>query len=413
MKSGYRLTELGVIPEEWEVVRLGDLGTVVRGGSPRPAGDPRYFNGNFIPWLTVGSLTNIPSNQIFAASTATMLTEEGEKRSRTLQHGTLVIVNSGAKTLGVSKILSITCCANDGIAALVNQRSGDKRFLCYFLNSQINRLREVVAAGNDQLNLNTRRIALITVPFPKESEQRAISEALSDVDALLDGLDRLITKKRYLKLAAMQQLLSGSIRLADFRGEWVAVCLSDVADRTAGFWGSKSADESRPRLVGVIRAGDISANGELTATAPRFYSDAEYAKAVCRLGDVVLTGSGSVGKVWWCDGRCDIAASNFVRLLRPIAKRVDGKFLAQLLRSEAIQRLMSEHIATGVMANLGSSFFNTPWIRLPGIEEQYAIATVLSDMDAELSALEQRRDKTHSLKQGLLQELLTGRTRLV
>src|SRR5882762_6601184 len=69
LRKGYKQTEAGVIPEEWDVKRLGDLGTVVRGGSPRPAGDPRYFNGNFIPWLTVASLTNIPENQLFVTGT--------------------------------------------------------------------------------------------------------------------------------------------------------------------------------------------------------------------------------------------------------------------------------------------------------------------------------------------------------
>src|SRR5438067_8372242 len=105
VRTGYKLSEVGVIPADWETRRLGDLGTVVRGGSPRPAGDPRYFNGNFIPWLTVGSLTNIPPNRLFVTDTMTMLTREGAKHSRMLKEGTLVIVNSGARTLGVSKIL--------------------------------------------------------------------------------------------------------------------------------------------------------------------------------------------------------------------------------------------------------------------------------------------------------------------
>src|SRR5271170_5353505 len=107
--SGYKQTEIGVIPNDWEVKRLGDLGTIVRGGSPRPAGNPRYFNGNYIPWLTVGSLTKIEGNQLFVSDTATKLTEEGANHSRTLRDGTLVLVNSGAKTLGVAKVLGITC----------------------------------------------------------------------------------------------------------------------------------------------------------------------------------------------------------------------------------------------------------------------------------------------------------------
>ena len=189
VRTGYKLSEVGVIPADWETRRLGELGVVVRGGSPRPAGDPRYFNGSFIPWLTVASLTNIPESQLFVTGTLSRLTKDGAERSRTLQKGLLVIVNSGAKTLGVSKVLSIECCANDGIAALINQRGGDKRFLCHYLNSQTRRLRENVAAGNDQLNLNTGRIAEIAVPFPKEAEQRAIAAALGDVDALLEGAD--------------------------------------------------------------------------------------------------------------------------------------------------------------------------------------------------------------------------------
>ena len=84
LKPGYKQTEVGVIPKEWDVKKLGELGTVVRGGSPRPAGAPRYFNGNFIPWLTVASLTNIPANQLFVSDTSRKLTEEGAKHSRTL-----------------------------------------------------------------------------------------------------------------------------------------------------------------------------------------------------------------------------------------------------------------------------------------------------------------------------------------
>lgn len=139
LKPGYKQTEVGVIPQEWEVRRVGDLGSVVRGGSPRPAGDPRYFNGSFIPWLTVAALTNIPDSQLCVSRTVDFLTEEGAKHSRTLAEGTLIIANSGA-TLGVAKLLQVTCCANDGIAAILNQHSGNKEFVCHFINSQTSRL---------------------------------------------------------------------------------------------------------------------------------------------------------------------------------------------------------------------------------------------------------------------------------
>jgi type I restriction enzyme S subunit len=253
----------------------------------------------------------------------------------------------------------------------------------------------------------------LRLAWPTEPEQRAIATALSDVDGLLGGLDRLIAKKRDLKQAAMQQLLTGQTRLPGFVERWAAVCLNEVATRTAGFWGLEHCDEGHQKYVEVIRSGDISPDGKLTATAPRYFSEAEFAKARCCLGDVVLTGSGSVGKIWWCDGRSDVAASNFIRVLRPISQRVNGLFLSQLLRSDGTQRLMVEHIATGVMANLGSSFFSTEWLKLPPLPDPTAIASVLSEMDGELAVLEQRREKTRALKQAMMQELLTGRTRLV
>lgn len=165
MTATYKETEVGRIPAEWGVKRLGELGEVVRGGSPRPAGDPRYFNGNFLPWLTVAALTNISEYALEVTETVGFLTEEGSKQSRTLPADTLIIANSGA-TLGVVKILGVTCCANDGIAAIVNQRSGDKRYICHYINTRTKTLREVVATGNGQPNLNTGLIRDIVIPFP-------------------------------------------------------------------------------------------------------------------------------------------------------------------------------------------------------------------------------------------------------
>src|SRR5437870_7213968 len=135
IRAGYKETEVGVIPEDWETKHLSELSDVVRGGSPRPAGDPRYFNGTFVPWLTVAALTNIADSQMYVSETLGCLTEEGARHSRTLDKDTLIIANSGA-TLGVAKILDMRCCANDGIAALLNLTGADKQFLCHYLNTR-------------------------------------------------------------------------------------------------------------------------------------------------------------------------------------------------------------------------------------------------------------------------------------
>jgi len=129
---------------DWDAACIGDLGTVVRGGSPRPAGNSRYFNGSLIPWLTVAALTNISVNQLRVSETVGFLTEKGAKHSRTLGSDTLIVANSGA-ALGVAKPLGITCCANDGSAAIINQRLGDKEFVCHYINSRTKHFRDVVA----------------------------------------------------------------------------------------------------------------------------------------------------------------------------------------------------------------------------------------------------------------------------
>ena len=393
MKPGYKQTEAGVIPEEWEVKRLGDLGGVVRGGSPRPAGDPRYFNGDFIPWLTVAALTNISEHQLTVSQTAGGLTEEGSKLSRTLPERTLIIANSGA-TLGVAKILAVTCCANDGIAAIINQRLGDKPFVCHFLNTQTKRLREVIATGNGQPNLNTGLIREIPIPFPPSPEQRAIAEALSDVDGLLGGLDRLIAKKRDLKQAAMQQLLTGQTRLPGFHGDWEVKRLGDIASISKGtqLHSSETNHEGHyPHFNGGISPSSFT---------DKFNTPANTI--------AISEGGNSCGYVqlvpdpFWCGGHCYAV----------VPKSIDNRFLYHALKGQqsAIQGL---RVGSG-LPNVQKTALGDFEFYLPSDKaEQTAIAQILSDMDAELNALEQRREKTSALKQAMMQELLTGRTRLV
>jgi type I restriction enzyme S subunit len=146
----------------------------------------------------------------------------------------------------------------------------------------------------------------------------------------------------------------------------------------------------------------------------RYFSDAELAKAACHEGDVVITVSGNgLGKTWLVEDRAFLAASNFVRILRQKHGRAHGPFLAAALNGGDAQRLLTEHTATSAYPNLRPTFFSTRWLALPSLDEQTAIATVLSDMDAEIAALERRRDKTRAIKQGMMQQLLTGRVRLV
>ena len=164
------------------MIRLADAARVVRGSTPRPAGDPRYFGGSFIPWLTVGEVTR--AQGMYLTNTETMLTEAGARLSRLIPAGTVVLTNSGF-SLGVPGILAMDACANDGVAAFLELDESLllPPFLYYCLVGLTEYFRVGVAAGGDQPNLNTARIGAVQVPCPDLSQQREFVGLVSSLEA--------------------------------------------------------------------------------------------------------------------------------------------------------------------------------------------------------------------------------------
>jgi type I restriction enzyme, S subunit len=455
---GYKQTEVGVIPEDWKCVTLGDVGDIVRGGSPRPAGDSRFFNGDYIPWLTVASLTNIPLSEIYVTETISKLTELGSLQSRTLEEGTLIISNSGA-TLGVAKILGIKCCANDGVAAVINQKIGGREFLVYYLNTQTKKLHDQVATGNGQPNLNTELIRNIAVPFPSEKEQTAIANALSDVDALISELEKLIAKKQAIKTATMQQLLTGRTRLPQFalredgtptnssgtnldagaggpKGEgqdglrkgtkpselgeipedWEVGFVGDVCDLLTGFpFPSSKYSDSGVRLLrgSNVKRSCTDWSEEITQYWPEITSS--IAQYELKIGDIVISMDGSlVGRSFAQLRESDLPAVLLQRVARLRSVAVSQSYLKEWVCSKFFtEHCDSVKTVTAIPHISPQDIRSFKLLLPPSKEEQTAIATILSDMDEELNALEQHLGKTRQIKQGMMQELLTGRTRLI
>ncbi|MEZ8582289.1 restriction endonuclease subunit S [Vibrio splendidus] len=408
--DGYQLTEVGVIPDDWKCINFGELGDVVRGGSPRPAGDPKYFNGKYIPWLTVASLTNIKSSEQVVTSTKAMLTQLGSLQSRILESGTLIISNSGA-TLGVAKILGLKCCANDGVAALINKKKGDASFLVHYLNTQTKRLHDEVATGNGQPNLNTDLIKLIPIPFPSEEEQTAIANALSNVDALLSELEKLIAKKQAIKTATMQQLLTGKTRLPQFATD-------TNGDKQGQVKGTKPSELGEiPEDWKVVEFGSLanSVGSGKTSTKekgefPLFGSTGQIGTCLNDdyVGDALLVArvGANAGTLNFVSGRYGVSDNT---IIISIKKGVEIAFYKYLLIRKNLNSLVfgsGQPLITGSQLKALKVVYPTP-------KEQTAIATILSDMDEEIQALQQRLSKTRQIKQGMMQELLTGKTRLI
>ncbi len=180
---------LGEVPEHWKVSKFGYISIVVRGGSPRPAGDPKLFNGDYSPWVTVAEITK--DENLFLEKTESFLTKLGSDQCRVFSAGTLLLSNSGA-TLGVPKILSIDANANDGVVGFESLKV-DREFAYHYLSTLTEDLRERIKQGSGQPNLNTDLVKDISIPLPPNKE---IIEIVKSISSTIDTFEELVKKAR-------------------------------------------------------------------------------------------------------------------------------------------------------------------------------------------------------------------------
>jgi type I restriction enzyme S subunit len=410
LKPGYKRTEVGVIPEAWEAKRLGEVAVVTAGGTPSRS-NPRYWDGD-IPWITTSELDFYTIDQA-----RQFITAEGLKNSaaKLLPPGTLLMALYGqGKTRGKVGVLGIGASTNQACAASYLNRNVSSEFIFQSLARQYEAIRNLSNTGNQE-NLNGAIVRSISILLPPEPEQRAIAAALGDVDALLGALAQLIAKKRDLKQAAMQQLLTGQTRLPGFSGEWEFVSIGEAGHVLGGRQRSPHSYGRPTKYLRVANVFDDHIDTSDVLEMP--FSSDERKRFQLEDGDILLNEGQSIDLV----GRSavyrgdppDCCFQNTLIRFRARAS-TDAQFAQHSFRM-FLQTGVFASIAlqTTSIAHLGAGRFAALKMALPPRPEQHAIAGVLSDMDAEIVALEARRHKTLALKQGMMQELLTGRTRLV
>lgn len=204
---------IGKIPEHWKVITVARISNIVRGASPRPAGDKRYFGGDFCPWITVAELTKDETKYI--VKTDEFLTEFGVSESRFIQAGTFLLSNSGA-TLGVPKITKISGCINDGSLAFLNITC-NQDFLYYVLKSRTNEFRKQMQ-GYGQPNLNTTIIKAFKICIPTKNEQKQLADYLdkkcSEIDTAISEKEQLIEKLTEYKKSLIYECVTGKRKVA-------------------------------------------------------------------------------------------------------------------------------------------------------------------------------------------------------
>lgn len=381
--AGYKRTEVGVIPEDWGVLPLGSLAAIVRGKfSARPRNDPRFYRGGY-PFLQTGDVTRAGAK---ITSFTQTLNEEGIKVSRLFPKGTLFFTI--AANIGDVGISEFEAACPDSLVAISPNSIVDKVWLLYELASRKEGF-EALASPGAQLNINLEKLRPYLLPVPPPYEQRAIASALSDVDALLEELDRLIAKKRDIKQATMQQLLTGQTRLPGFEGEWETKRIGELLTICHGR-NQHEVEVNDGQFPILATSGIIGTSKHALYNRP----------------SVLIGRKGTINKPRYMDTPFWSVDTLFYSV---IEEDNDAKYLYyQFLMIDWLQY----NEASGV-PSLSARTIENIEITCPQPLEQRAISSVLSDLDAEIKSIEQRRAKTAAIKQAMMQELLTGRTRLV
>ena len=411
LKPGYKLTEVGVIPEDWDVQSLENLTEQQR---PISYGivqtGPNIANG--IPCLRVVDIHDGRINKTELIHTSQQISD-GYKRT-ILKVGDLVMPLRG-KVGDVGMIDAELKGANltRGVAILAIRSQSSGKFCRHFISWSTTRKRLEQAMNGSALqeipiaNLRTFKIGLPPLP-----EQRLIATALCDVDELLGGLDRLITKKRDLKQSAIQQLLTGKIRLPGFDGEWKMKRLGKVVDTDPE---NLSSDTCPEFAFNYIALEDVD-RGFLRSYTENFFANApSRARRKLRVNDVLVSTVRpnlqshlifrEEAGIWICStGFCVIRCREGI---------TNPSYIFFHLFAGHITHQIETLLTGSNYPAINSNDVRALSIPIPSYKEQTAIASILSDMDTEIAALEQRRNKTRDLKQAMMQELLTGRIRLL
>jgi type I restriction enzyme S subunit len=424
LKAGYKQTELGVIPEDWDVTPICDINPFVTSGS---RGWSAYYSDQGAPFIRI---TNLYRNCIYPSLDdlrfVSLSANDSEAVRTQLQDGDVLIsITADIGIIGhVTAAVPKPAYINQHIALVrFNTERICSKFVSYFLASETpqKRFGALTDSGAKAgMNLTTVQQIRLAVP-PTKSEQVAIAEALSDADALIESLDQLITKKRNLKQAAMQQLLTGQTRLPGFSGDWESKPMREVAWFQEGpgvrTWQFTSTG------VKLLNGTNIVCGRLNLDSTSRFISETEangvYSHFLADEGDIVIASSGitmerfheKVAVVSSAD--LPFCMNTSTIRFKPREGKLAAAFLYHLLTGDSFKEAIGGHATGSAQLNFGPSHIDKVEIGFPGYDEQTAIATILSDMDTELAELEARLAKARHIKQGMMQELLTGRIRLL
>ncbi len=406
MKPGFKQTEVGVIPEEWDTkpvhcfatIKTGPFGTILKASE--------YSLHDGVPLISVGEIRD---GYLNITEETPRLSEATVRRlpQYVLATGDIVFGRKGGvdRSALIRKSEDGWFLGSDGIRIRPFQGFNQKYLAVQFQSARVQGWLLQNAIGTTMPSLNQAILCRVVIPLPPTLvEQEAIAEALGDADALIESLERLVAKKRDVKQGAMQELLTGRRRLPGFTGKWERIEFGEIAS----IRNDKAVASSMPLGTQCVELESIgSGSGRLLGSVPASGSSPKYR---FKRKDVLFGRLRAYLRKYWYatfDGVC----STEIWPLIPRGDRLDSGFLHLIVQT-------NEFVETAGVS-YGTHMPRSDWsvmrrfvVQLPSLDEQTAIAAVLSDMDGELAALEAKLAKARAIKQGMMQELLTGRIRL-
>jgi type I restriction enzyme, S subunit len=393
--TGYKRTEVGVIPEQWQVVSLGDFVSLQR--------------GHDLTWRDR------------RAGTVPIMGSAGPNgfHDTAIAKGPGVVLGRSGASFGQAHFCESDYWPHNTALYVTDFRGNHPRFVYLFLKAVDFSCHN---SGGAQQSLNRNFIAPIKVAAPYPTEQRAIAEALGDVDALLGALDAAIAKQRDLKQAAMQQLLTGQTRLPGFQAEWEVKTLLDLADGRKELFDDGDWIESEhitDQGIRLIQTGNIGVGCFLEKDEKKYIYEQSFDVLRCKelkQGDLLICRlADPAGRACVLPniGEARVVTSVDVTIFRPSPGVANRVYLANLFSTPDWFRIVSDRSGGTTHKRIARGALGRIPIKIPSVNEQSAIASILSDMDEAIASLESRRAKTTALKQAMMQSLLTGRIRLV
>jgi type I restriction enzyme, S subunit len=414
VKQGYKQTEVGVIPEDWDIIELGKSGVFSKGSGVRKD----QSNSGEIACVRYGELYTKHNNYI--KTFHSFISKEVSLQAKKLKKGDILFAGSGETKAEIGKsaafIDDIEVYAGGDIVILT-PKEFDSLYLGYLLNASFIQAQKASRGQGDAVvHISSNNLSTIKIPQPSLTEQTAIAFALSDMDALISQTEKLIEKKKAIKQGAMQELLKP-------KEGWLKTCLIELAEGKKQQFDDGDWVESEFIVengeVRLIQTGNIGIGKFLDKNSKKFINNTSFYYLNCK---EVIEGDLLICRLAEPAGRAcimpnigeeKVITSVDVTIFRGAKNIINREYLQQLFSSKIWFKKVSEKVGGTTHKRISRSSLGKIEILLPKIQEQNRIADILSTMDKDIDLQLKKLTKLKQQKQGMMQALLTGQIRLI